>query len=109
MSIRTELFMIDPENHDSTQAQLRNCICNALKNLDERLKRFESEAQPKDEELGQIMKARRKKMGMTQAEMAMRIGVDRTTIIKWEQTAKRKIQPILEAYGLKVVVGEESE
>ena len=54
-------------------------------------------------QLGDIMKNQRKKMKLTQEEMAERIGVDRTTIIKWEQTAKNKIQPILEAYGLGVV------
>lgn len=54
-------------------------------------------------QLGRMLKRQRKAMGISQAEMAKRLGVCRQTIIKLEaQDADEKIKPILEAYGIAI-------
>lgn len=54
-------------------------------------------------QLGRMLKRQREAMGISQAEMARRLGVSRYTIIKLEaKTADEKIQPILEAYGIAI-------
>lgn len=54
-------------------------------------------------QLGRMLKRQRKTMGISQAEMAKRLGVCRQTIIKLEtHDADEKIQPILEAYGIAI-------
>lgn len=54
-------------------------------------------------QLGQMLERQRKDMGISQAEMARRLGVCRQTIVKLEaHDADEKIQPILEAYGIAI-------
>lgn len=54
-------------------------------------------------QLGRMLKRQREAMGISQAEMAKRLGVCRATIIKLEaHDADEKIQPILEAYGIAI-------
>lgn len=54
-------------------------------------------------QLGRIFKRQREAMGISQAEMARRLGTCRQTIIKLEaHDADEKIQPILEAYGIAI-------
>lgn len=54
-------------------------------------------------QLGRMFKRQREAMGISQAEMARRLGVCRATIIKLEaHDADEKIQPILEAYGIAI-------
>lgn len=54
-------------------------------------------------QLGRMLKRQRKAMGISQAEMARRLGVCRQTIVKLEaHDADEKIQPILEAYGIAI-------
>lgn len=54
-------------------------------------------------QLGRMFKRQRKAMGISQAEMARRLGVCRQTIVKLEaRDADEKIQPILEAYGIAI-------
>lgn len=54
-------------------------------------------------QLGRMLKRQRKAMGISQAEMARRLGVCRATILKLENhDADEKIQPILEAYGIAI-------
>lgn len=54
-------------------------------------------------QLGRMLKRQREAMGISQAEMAKRLGVCRQTIIKLEaHDADEKIQPILEAYGIAI-------
>ena len=54
-------------------------------------------------QLGRMFKRQRKAMGISQAEMAKRLGVCRHTINKLEaHDADEKIQPILEAYGIAI-------
>lgn len=54
-------------------------------------------------QLGRMLKRQREAMGISQAEMAKRLGVCRQTIIKLEaRDADEKIQPILEAYGIAI-------
>lgn len=54
-------------------------------------------------QLGRMFKRQRKAMGISQAEMAKRLGVCRQTIVKLEaHEADEKIQPILEAYGIAI-------
>ena len=42
MSIDYDLFVINAQNKDTTSEQLRNCIYDALKRMDERLNIIES-------------------------------------------------------------------
>ena len=52
-------------------------------------------------QLGRMLERQRKAMGISQAEMAKRLGVCHQTIVKLEaHDADEKIQPILEAYGI---------
>lgn len=54
-------------------------------------------------QLGRMLKRQREAMGISQTEMARRLGVCRQTIIKLEaHDADEKIQPILEAYGIAI-------
>lgn len=54
-------------------------------------------------QLGLMFKRQRKAMGISQVEMAKRLGVCRQTIVKLEaHDADEKIQPILEAYGIAI-------
>lgn len=41
MSLDYDLFVIDPENKNTTPEQLRDCIHDALTRLDERLEKLE--------------------------------------------------------------------
>lgn len=41
MSIDYDLFVIDPNNKDTTPEQLRDCIGDALENIDRRLQKQE--------------------------------------------------------------------
>lgn len=53
--------------------------------------------------LGWMLRQQRKAMGLTQMEIAERLGVCRATINKLERKdADGKIQPILEAYGVAI-------
>ena len=54
-------------------------------------------------QLGRMLERQRKAMGISQAEMAKRLGVCHQTIVKLEaHDADEKIQPILEAYGIAI-------
>lgn len=41
MSIDYDLFVIDPNNNDSTPEQIRDCIKDALEVLEKRIKKLE--------------------------------------------------------------------
>ena len=42
MSLDYDLFVIDPENGNTTSEQFRDCIYDALQRIDERLTKIES-------------------------------------------------------------------
>jgi transcriptional regulator with XRE-family HTH domain len=56
-----------------------------------------------DSQRGQRLTAQRKELGLTQREMADRIGVNRNTIVAWEKGTlpqERHIAEAVEGYGL---------
>ena len=54
-------------------------------------------------QLGRMLRKQREAMGISQQEMAHRLGFCRQTIQKLEsKDADEKIQPILEAYGISI-------